>query len=127
VDSSFESFCLTAGIGAIEQILCEDVQQLAGTPHNRGSGRIGHRWGRTKEKIGFHDGKVAVYRPRVRSYDGHEVVLPTWTGAQAEEGGRIGEQRRIAFEIGGIAGRVRGHADLRLGDEGCLSELKALG
>src|SRR5689334_5163702 len=86
VDSSFESFCLTAGIGAIEQILCEDVQQLAGTPHNRGGGRIGHRWGRTKEKIGFHGGKVAVYRPRVRSYNGHEVVLPTWTAAQAEEG-----------------------------------------
>ena len=30
VDSSFERFCLTAGIGAIEQMLCEDAQQLAG-------------------------------------------------------------------------------------------------
>jgi hypothetical protein len=73
VDSSFERFCLTAGIGAIEQMLCEDAQQLAGAPHNRGGGRVGHRWGRTKGKIGFHGGKVAVYRPRVRSYDGHEV------------------------------------------------------
>ncbi len=26
VDSSFERFCLTAGIGAIEQMLCEDAQ-----------------------------------------------------------------------------------------------------
>jgi hypothetical protein len=25
VDSSFERFCLTAGIGAIEQMLCEDA------------------------------------------------------------------------------------------------------
>ena len=32
VDSSFERFCLTAGIGAIEQMLCEDAQQLAGVP-----------------------------------------------------------------------------------------------
>src|SRR2546429_9336965 len=39
VDSSFERFCLTAGIGAIEQMLCEDAQQLAGTPHNRGGSR----------------------------------------------------------------------------------------
>src|SRR5262249_49435328 len=70
VDSSFERFCLTAGIGAIEQMLCEDTQQLVGTRHNRGGGRVGHRWGRTKGKIGFHGGKVAVYRPRVRSYDG---------------------------------------------------------
>jgi hypothetical protein len=30
VDSSFERFCLTAGIGAMEQMLCEDAQQLAG-------------------------------------------------------------------------------------------------
>src|SRR2546423_5058979 len=85
VDSSFERFCLTAGIGAIEQMLCEDAQQLAGAPHNRGGGRIGHRWGRTKGKIGFHGGKVAVHRPRLRSYDGHEVALPTWTAAQAED------------------------------------------
>jgi hypothetical protein len=27
VDSSFERFCLTAGIGAIEQMLCEDAQR----------------------------------------------------------------------------------------------------
>ena len=85
VDSSFERFCLTAGIGAIEQMLCEDAQQLAGAPHNRGGGRVGHRWGRTKGKIGFHGGKVAVHRPRVRSFDGHEVPLPTWTAAQAED------------------------------------------
>src|SRR5215472_8930221 len=85
VDSSFERFCLTAGIGAIEQMLCEDAQQLAGTPHNRGGGRVGHRWGRTKGKIGFHRGKVAVHRPRVRSYDGHELALATWTAAQAED------------------------------------------
>src|SRR4026209_123976 len=39
VDSSFERFCLTAGIGAIEQMLCDDAQQLAGAPHNRGGGR----------------------------------------------------------------------------------------
>ena len=58
VDSSFERFC------PIEQMLCEDAQQLAGAPHSRGGGRFGHRWGRTKGKIGFHGGKVAVHRPR---------------------------------------------------------------
>ena len=38
VGSSFERFCLTAGIGAIEQMLCEDAQQLAGAPHSRSEG-----------------------------------------------------------------------------------------
>src|SRR5256714_14879661 len=66
-------------------MLCDDAQQLAGAPHNRGGGRVGHRWGRTKGKIGSHGGKVAVHRPRVRSYDGHELALATWTAAQAED------------------------------------------
>src|ERR1700750_801665 len=85
VDRSFERFCFTAGIGAIEQMLRDDAQQLTGTPHSRGAHRVGQRWGTTKGKIGFHGGKVAVHRPRVRSYDGREVELPTWTAAQAED------------------------------------------
>ena len=40
VDSSFERFCLTAGIGAIEQMRCEDAQQLGGMPHSRGGSRV---------------------------------------------------------------------------------------
>jgi putative transposase len=85
VDSSFERFCLTVGIGAMKQMLCEDAQQLAGEPHSRGGSRIGQRWGRTQGKISFHGGRVAVRRPRVRSYDGHELALPTWTAARAED------------------------------------------
>ena len=81
VDSSFERFCLTAGIEAFEQMLCEDAQRLAGRRHSRGD-RVGHRWGATKGKLGFHGGKVVVRRPRVRS-EGHEVALPTWRAAQA--------------------------------------------
>jgi putative transposase len=84
VDSSFERFCLTAGIGALEQMLCEDAQRLAGNRHGRRRERAGHRWGTTKGPIGFHGGKVVVRRPRVRS-DGHEVVLPSWRAAQAED------------------------------------------
>lgn len=85
VDSSFERFCLTAGIEAIQQMLCEDAQRLAGPRHGRGGGRSGHRWGTTKGKIGFHGGKVAVRRPRVRRCAGREVQLPTWQAAQAED------------------------------------------
>ena len=85
VDSSFERFCLTAGLGAIEQMLGDDARQLTGAPYGRGENRVGYRWGTTKGKIGFHGGKVAVHRPRVRSYDGREVELPTWTAAQTED------------------------------------------
>jgi putative transposase len=85
VDSSFERFCLVAGIGAMEQMLGEDARRLAGPRHSRTRERTGHRWGTTEGKIGFHGGKVAMRRPRVRSYDGHEVELPTWTAAQSED------------------------------------------
>jgi len=84
VDSSLERFCLTAGIEAMEQMLRGDAQRLVGRPHSRGRGRVGQRWGATKGKIGFHGGKVDVRRPRVRC-DGHEVQLPTWRTAQAED------------------------------------------
>ena len=50
VDSSFERFCLTAGIGAIEQMLREDAEQLTGAPHRRGGGRVGHRWARRRAR-----------------------------------------------------------------------------
>jgi putative transposase len=85
VDISFERFCLSAGIAALEQMLSEDAQCLAGPRHSRGRGRAGQRWGATRGKIGFHGGKVDVRRPRLRSYDGHEVELPTWRAAQAED------------------------------------------
>jgi len=81
VDSSFERFCLTAGIGAIKQMLCEEAQH---SPARRIVVAEAAS-SRTKGKIGFHGGKVAVHRPRVRSYDGHEVVLPIWRAAQAED------------------------------------------
>lgn len=42
-------------------------------------------WGRTKGRIGFHGGTVAVERPRVRARDGAEVSLPSWAAAQAED------------------------------------------
>lgn len=85
VEGSFERFCLVAGIGAMEQMLGEDAARLTGPRHGRGAARTGQRWGTTKGKIGFHGGKVVVQRPRVRSYDGQEVQLPTWTAAQAED------------------------------------------
>ena len=85
VHSSFERFCLTAGIGALEQMLREDAERLAGPRHSRNPERAGRRWGAAKGKIGFHGGKVDVRRPRVRSPAGCEVPLPSWRAAQAED------------------------------------------
>ena len=85
VGISFERFCLTAGIGALEQMLREDAERLAGPRHSRNPERAGRRWGAATGKIGFHGGKVAVRRPRLRSAAGCEVSLPSWQAAQAED------------------------------------------
>src|SRR5215216_4600942 len=53
VDSSFERFCLTAGIGAIEHMLREDAQQLAGVPHSRREDRVGQRWAEPRARSDF--------------------------------------------------------------------------
>ena len=85
ISASFESFCLASGMEALAEMMDRDAQAICGPRHARGRDRRGHRWGKTKGKIGFHGGKVTVHRPRVRSFDGREAALPTWTAAQAED------------------------------------------
>ena len=85
VGASFERFCVTTGIATLSSMLEADTAQLCGPRHGRDPERTGHRWGRTKGKIGFHGGTVPVNRPRVRSRDGREIALPSWEAARAED------------------------------------------
>src|ERR1700683_980659 len=63
VSASFDRFCLAAGIDALGAMMEKDAEEACGARHARSEGRRGHRWGRTKGKIGFHAGKVAIERP----------------------------------------------------------------
>jgi hypothetical protein len=54
-------------------MMTEDTERLCGPRHGRTKARAGHRWGRTKGKLAFHGGTVAIERPRVRSLAGGEV------------------------------------------------------
>src|SRR6266849_4566273 len=85
VGASFERFCLTAGIGALANMMEEDAARLCGPRYGRVEGKAGHRWGKTKGKVGFHGGKVEIERPRVRARDGGEVALPSWETAMSED------------------------------------------
>jgi putative transposase len=78
VAASFDRFCLTAGIASLAQMMGEDAEMLCGPRYGRGEERRGHRWGTTKGVAGFHGGKVAIERPRVRGRDGKELPLPSW-------------------------------------------------
>ena len=85
VSASFDRFCLAAGIEALGAMMAKDAEDACGPRHARGEGRRGHRWGRTRGKIGFHGGKVAVERPRVRDLAGNELALPSWEQAVEED------------------------------------------
>jgi hypothetical protein len=86
VQSSFDKFCLIAGIEALQELLQEEASVVCGDRHQRHDGRRGRRWGQTKSQVGFHGGRVGVDRPRVRSCEGkQELVLPSWAAAQDED------------------------------------------
>ena len=85
VEESFERFCLTTGLATLGEMLTEDAERLCGRRHARSGHQAGHRWGRTRGKIGFHGGTVPIERPRVRSREGIEIPLPSWEVAQAED------------------------------------------
>ena len=83
--ASFESFCLASGIEALAEMMENDARTACGPRHARRKNRRAHRWGKTKGKIGFHGGKVAIERPRLRGFDGKEQALPSWEGAVKED------------------------------------------
>ena len=69
VGASFERFCLTAGLTALNEMMERDAVELCGPRYGHKDGKAGHRWGKTPGKIGFHGGKVSLDRPRVRARD----------------------------------------------------------
>jgi putative transposase len=83
VSASFDRFCLAAGIETLGTMMESDAEAACGPRHARGQGRRGHRWGHTTGKIGFHGGKMAIDRPRVRGRDGKELSLASWDEAVA--------------------------------------------
>src|ERR1700730_11807933 len=47
--------------------------------------RTAHRRGKTKGKFGYHGGKVAIARPRLRGFAGKEQALPSWQAAMTKD------------------------------------------
>lgn len=85
VQRSFERFCLAAGMETLGAMMEADVEAACGPRHGRVEKREAHRWGSTRGRIGFHGGKIAVERPRVRRVDGREAPIPSWDQASSED------------------------------------------
>ena len=79
---SFDRLCLHAGTAAIEAMLAADAERLCGKRYQRHAERQGHRWGVVDSEVGWHGGKAAIRRPRVRRRGGAELELTSWTAIQ---------------------------------------------
>src|SRR5688500_11791954 len=80
VQSSFENFCLLAGIEAFQDLLEDEAADLCGERHQRHEDR--RRWG--KSPVAFHGGRVDI--ERVRTPDGQqELELPSLAAGQRED------------------------------------------
>ena len=79
---SFDRLCLRAGTAAIETMLAADAEQLCGKRYQRHADRRAHRWGLIGSEIGWHGGKAAIRRPRVRQRGGAELQLASWKAIQ---------------------------------------------
>jgi hypothetical protein len=84
VQSSFETFCLLAGIEAFQDLLEEEAADLCGERHQRHEYRQGRRWGKARSPVAFHGGRIDIERPRVP--DGQqELELPSLAAGQRED------------------------------------------
>src|SRR5262249_61183472 len=90
VSASFDRFCLAAGIETLDAMMEADAEAACGPRHSRSADRLGHRWGRTAGKIGFHAGQGAMEGPRVRGARGKEMAMPSLVGAV--KAGRVGRE-----------------------------------
>src|SRR5688572_8404624 len=84
VQSSFETFCLLAGIEAFQALLEDEAADLCGERHQRHEDRRGRRWGKARSPVAFHGGRVDI--ERVRTPDGQqELELPSLAAGQRED------------------------------------------
>jgi transposase-like protein len=109
---SFDRLCLHAGIAAIEAMLAADAEQLCGKRYQRHAERQGHRWSVIDSEVGWHGGKAAIRRPRVRRRGGAEMELAGWTAIQRADQMLIGVATRkyarsVRLPDGDLAGEAK--------------------
>jgi len=100
---SLLAFCVSAGLGALDQILEEEVRCYVGPKGKHDPDRDAFRHGSTVGKLVLGGRKIQVSRPRVRSKDnGQEIPLESYRLFQNEDLLQEEALRRITQ---GLAGR----------------------
>lgn len=75
----------TVGIDALQAVFTAEAEALAGPKGRHQRERTHHHWGRTATELTFGGRRIQVARPRVRSCDGQEAVLPAVAAWRARD------------------------------------------
>ena len=78
VRRDLHAFVVDAGMAALQQLLEDERTAVCGPAHARQPGRRAYRNGHAPGELALGGRRVSVSRPRARTVDGDEIVLPSW-------------------------------------------------
>jgi putative transposase len=81
MEEDYFGLCVRSGDAVLRAMLEEDRTELCGPKWERGANRDVVRAGTTRSEVTLGGRRVAITRPRARTSDGAEVVLPTFAWA----------------------------------------------
>ena len=96
------------GFEALQAVFRAEAEALAGPKGQHQAERTHHHWGRTRTALTLGGRRIQVDRPRVRSCEGQEAVLPTVAAWRARDPltARVVEQILLGVSTRGYAGSL---------------------
>jgi putative transposase len=96
------------GLVALQAVFKEEAEALAGSKGKHQAGRTHHHWGATATELTFGGRRLQVARPRVRSTEGREAVLPSVAAWRQRDPltARVLEQIVLGVSARGYAGSL---------------------
>ncbi len=68
------------GLRALDEVMSDEASRIVGEKGKHRPDRTHHYWGKTRSEVTFGGRRISVQRPRVRSKDGREAILPALQG-----------------------------------------------
>lgn len=97
------------GLDVLGEMLAADATAVAGPKGKHNPARVANWHGTESGSVTLGGRKVAVERPRVRTTDSQEVVLPTWEAAASVE---LLSEHMVAAMLAGVSCRDYAHVAL---------------
>lgn len=96
------------GLVALQAVFKAEAAALAGPKGKHDAGRTHHHWGTTATELTFGGRRLQVARPRVRSTEGQEAVLPSVAAWRQRDplAARVLEQIVLGVSARGYAGSL---------------------